>query len=79
MKVAIYTDLDRKYPSITVYEAKNWIEKHDSYVRISEIVEVDFPMLGTDINAVVRAKATLAARAALKKAQGVMADLELSE
>jgi len=41
MKIAIYQS---KYSQI-LSEADDWTEAHNDYIRISEIVEVEIPML----------------------------------
>ncbi len=43
MKIALYKNV--VYDNESVYTANGFFEDHDDYVRISEIVEVDFKML----------------------------------
>jgi hypothetical protein len=41
MKIALYQS---KY-SLSAHEASNWIEESKDYVRTSEVLDIDFPLL----------------------------------
>lgn len=47
MKVAMYKNV--KYGSESVNEVMDWIEKSSEYVRLSAIVDVEFPPLPREV------------------------------
>lgn len=46
MKIAIYKDIKHEYETILEYKSDDiWPETSQEYARLSEIVEVEFPLL----------------------------------
>lgn len=54
MKIALYKNIEHGYESVVIIDSSDieeYYERSTDCVRISEFVEIDFPMIEVDINA----------------------------